>query len=98
MLAFHIEAQKVLYHEVPYLRLHLFDNGLGYNEDVLERLNSEQADVFSDYQVGIVNLKHRMRLLYGMSCKTAFYNEENGGAHSVLYIPFPKGYTAADAP
>ena len=98
MLAFHIEAQKVLYHEVPYLRLHLFDNGLGYNEDVLERLNSEQADVFSDYQVGIVNLKHRMRLLYGMSCKTAFYNEENGGAHSVLYIPFPKGETAADAP
>lgn len=89
-LAFHIEASEVTYHDVPYLRLHLFDNGCGYAEDVLESINDNHPDVFADYHVGINNLRHRMMLIYGDSCKTAFYNEENNGAHSVLYIPIQK--------
>lgn len=91
MLVFHVEASEATYHDLPYLRLHLSDNGCGYGEDVLENINSSRPDVFSDYHVGINNLRHRMALLYGNRCKTAFYNEEKGGAHSVLYIPLTRG-------
>lgn len=90
MLVFHIEASEATYHDSPYLRLHLSDNGCGYGEEVLENINSNHPDVFSDYHVGINNLCHRMALLYGDRCKTAFYNEEQGGAHSVLYIPITR--------
>ena len=90
MLVFQIDVSKVEDENKPYLRIHLSDNGGGYAEEVLESINSNQPDVFANYHVGINNLRHRLSILYDGDYQAAFYNEENGSAHSVLYIPIRK--------
>ncbi len=87
MLVFQIDISTVRYQEADYVRIHLSDNGGGYAPEVLETINADLTDEFSDYHVGINNLRHRMSLLYNGDYHTAFYNEENGSAHSVLYVP-----------
>ena len=98
VLVFRIEASEVTFQGAPYLRLHLWDNGNGYPQDVLESINASQRDIFADYHVGINNLIHRMSLLYGEAYQAAFYNEERGNANSLLYLPLWRGRTSQAVP
>ena len=87
VLAFQIDVSQITFQQKEYLRIHLSDNGSGYTEEVLESINAEQMDMFTKDHVGISNLRHRISILYNGDYRTAFYNERNGGAHSVIYIP-----------
>ena len=47
----------------------------------------DDSETYRQYHVGIVNLKRRMKLIYGKECQTAFFNLPGSGACSVFYIP-----------
>ena len=88
MLQFVIEGEIAENNEKKYLRLRLSDNGTGYEEDMLEKLNFDADSEYEQYHVGISNLKRRMQILYHGDCNLAFFNnQENGGAVIMIYIP-----------
>ncbi|MCR5656790.1 MAG: histidine kinase [Butyrivibrio sp.] len=88
MLQFVIEGEIAENNEKKYLRLRLSDNGTGYEEDMLEKLNFDADSEYEQYHVGISNLKRRMQILYHGDCNLAFFNnQENGGAMIMIYIP-----------
>lgn len=63
------------------LYLRIADNGNGYPEEVLERLNQRETEFeYKDTRVGIDNLKYRIRLLYGENMSIRFSNAPLGGA------------------
>ena len=86
LLLFQMEASEVELDGKRYMRLHLYDNGGGYDEDILNSLKEDFKDKFEKDHVGINNLRHRMQIIYGDLFKDAYYNEADG-AHSVLYLP-----------
>lgn len=86
ILIFHVEVETVVLEGRGFLQFHIFDNGGGYPEQFLSTINAEPDETFSTYNVGIANLRHRLRILYNENCMTHFYNEA-GGAHSLIRIP-----------
>lgn len=86
ILMFHVEADTVFQGNQEYLQLHIYDNGGGYPEHVLSAINTEPDEAFCEYHVGIINLRHRMKILYNENCWINFYNEA-GGAHTMVRIP-----------
>lgn len=89
ILLFRVEVDSVFEDGCEYLRIHICDNGGGYPEQVLSAINAEPDRTVSEYNVGIVNLRQRILILYNGNCRVHFYNEENG-AHSVICIPLTR--------
>lgn len=72
----------------PFLELRIRDNGAGFSEQSLEMLNSTDYYKNTDGEhIGIKNLWHRLRLLYGEGAYLRFYNSPKGGA--VVTVGFP---------
>lgn len=68
-----------------FLNVRVADNGPGYAEGELARLNGAASESISEKHVGIDNLKARLRLLYGCHGRWFFMND--GGAVSEIIIP-----------
>jgi sensor histidine kinase YesM len=68
-------------------RISLTDNGQGFPEDVLERINRGQALTQDGEHVGITNCIRRMNLLYGASSSLLLENRKPCGACVILEIP-----------
>lgn len=83
---FTIRIDRVELADIPYVRIRLTDNGIGYSEEALKQLQNMDG-VFVQFHVGIQNLCRRIEILYQKQHKTAFYNLPNGGACSVFYLP-----------
>lgn len=69
------------------LRLRLSDNGVGYSEEMLPKLNHEPADMYGREHVGISNLRKRIRLIYQNNFQMVFLNEPGGGALTIICLP-----------
>jgi len=93
ILRFSIRIDTVDMEGSPYVRLRLTDNGTGYSEDALQKLENRNA-VFERYHVGIQNLCRRMDILYKGRYRIAFFNNPTGGASSVIYLPIEENQTA----
>lgn len=65
------------------LDLQVYDNGNGYDEEILKLLNEEPKP--GEKHIGISNLKRRCRLMYGEKAEFSFSN--NNGAISECIIP-----------
>lgn len=72
-----------------YLKIDICDSGKGFPADVLESLSLAKS-ISRDgiAHVGIENSMQRLHLLYGEKHKIRFFNEEQGGAHIQLFIPY----------
>lgn len=86
ILVFRVEVDSVRQEDQEFLRIHIYDNGGGYPEHVLNAINVQPDEEFCEYNVGIINLRHRMRILYNENCQIEFYNEA-GGANTMIRIP-----------
>lgn len=72
-----------------YLRIEISDSGQGFPVDVLESLSlGKGIDRDGMSHVGIENSIQRLNLLYGEKHKIRFFNEEQGGAHIQILIPY----------
>ena len=87
LLCFSIHIEKTTYNDRPYVLFKLSDNGVGYDRDMLNKLNCKESDLYEDYHVGITNLKKRIELIYGSDYYITFYNEPAGGACTLIYLP-----------
>lgn len=88
MLRFVIEAEITKDKDRQYLRIKMTDNGTGYEQDMLDKLNFDSDREYEQYHVGISNLKRRMEILFHGDCNLAFFNNnEQGGAMIMAYLP-----------
>lgn len=76
--------------EGSYLNLTIFDNGGGFPPEMLEKLNSPVQPVYSDEHVGIMNIVHRMKFIYGGRASLFFSNRKEGACID-LFIPMKGG-------
>jgi two-component system sensor histidine kinase YesM len=80
---------KVEYFEVdyyPYAKIIISDTGIGYPENVLEKINAGRKikDSLGEH-IGIYNSVQRLKVLYEGKASWKFYNE--GGAASEIILP-----------
>lgn len=65
------------------------DNGYGFPEDVLEKLQSHTSLVTPEGKhVGLTNVRERLDLLYGTKYQLAFKNQQGHGTWIQLIIPY----------
>ncbi len=74
------------------LRLVISDNGPGYPDHVLEAVKNNQG-IGNDPEknIGIINVRQRMNLIYGSKARLVLYNQPDGGAVSEVILPLEFG-------
>lgn len=80
----HIKATMIEDVEDHYVNITIKDNGLGFSEEALHRLNGACQEI-SENHVGIYNVKQRFGILYGNGCSFIFSNIN--GANIDIFIP-----------
>ena len=83
VLNIHIKA-ILLEGEEPFANFTVTDNGKGFSENLLEELNAENDDIYSGEHIGIVNVKHRLKLLYNGKAEISFYNLDKGACVDIF--------------
>ncbi|MBD2867862.1 sensor histidine kinase [Paenibacillus arenilitoris] len=72
------------------VRLSITDNGTGFPEDVLRKLQLNQpVEKDGNASHGIINVMHRLSLLYGSTASIQFQNAEDGAGATVTIV-FPR--------
>lgn len=73
--------------EQSFLQLSVKDNGKGFSSEVLKDINQDgPTSVYTSAHVGIKNVRHRFKMIYGDDVVLAFYNTASGPV-SEVYIP-----------
>ena len=67
------------------LDISISDNGHGYPDEVLSELNRKEVSQEQKFGVGVINLQHRMKIIYGEN--VSWYFSNSGGACSDLIVP-----------
>lgn len=68
------------------------DNGVGFQQAVLDKLQDATTNVLNTKDhLGLSNVRYTMHLVYGRDDLLRVSNRENGGAHVELWIPDEEG-------
>ena len=74
--------------EHSYLRLQIADNGSGFSDEALQRLNEDPLSLEKDGRhIGIANVIQRLNLIYDKQARVHFDRSEMGGALVEIWIP-----------
>ena len=85
---FTVRIDRIDYENKERLRIRLSDDGLGYSRETLDELNRPIPSTgFTQYHIGISNLRRRMSILFKGDCELAFFNGLSGGANVLISIP-----------
>lgn len=84
-----LSIKKVKTDNSDYIQICIEDNGPGFSEEILSKLNQKQSLITEDgHHIGITNTIERLNLLYPNDYSIAFENNEEGGAKILLLIPY----------
>lgn len=84
-----LSIKKVKTENSDYIQICIEDNGPGFSEEILSKLNQKQSLITEDgHHIGITNTIERLNLLYPNDYSVAFENNEEGGAKILLLIPY----------
>ena len=84
-----LSIKKVKTENSDYIRIGIEDNGPGFSEEILSKLNQKQSLITEDgHHIGITNTIERLNLLYPNDYTITFENNEEGGAKILLLIPY----------
>jgi len=84
----HIEIEMIESPQ-PSLLIHIQDNGAGFKQGVIERLEQDKRIVDDEGEhIGIWNVKQRLALMYGQRSLIQFYNVQPHGAVVKITLPF----------
>ena len=84
-----LSIKKVKTENSDYIQVCIEDNGPGFSEEILSKLNQKQSLITEDgHHIGITNTIERLNLLYPNDYSIAFENNEEGGAKILLLIPY----------
>ena len=67
------------------------DSGEGFTQEQIKQLQEENDRVYKrgkDHGIGIANVRQRLKILYGDQANISFSNNEKGGAHIKIDLPF----------
>jgi len=72
----------------PYLRISIQDNGSGFSEDMMHKLNAANPSElrYRKNHIGIANVRYRLWLVYGDLAKVSFRNEDS---NAVVQVQLP---------
>lgn len=88
VLEIRLMAQKCALQEREMLYLRISDNGEGFPEEMLGRLNAGAWNMEREGRhIGIGNVLQRLKLIYNEEARVLFSNPEEGGACVEIYIP-----------
>lgn len=88
-LQIQLSVKQILTPDETYLKIDITDSGLGFSSEILEKLSAgEKLPPSEQSHVGIANSMQRLYLLYGENHEIRFFNEESGGAHIQILIPY----------
>jgi two-component system, sensor histidine kinase YesM len=87
LLHFTVQIDRIDLEDQPHLRIRLKDNGVGYDQDTLQKLNATDDRTYPAYHIGINNLKRRIGLIYHDRYQIAFFTEPQGGACALICLP-----------
>lgn len=78
--------------DTPCLRITIDDTGVGFTEEMLALLNSQDnlASTNRDHGIGIENVRKRLEILYGDQADIIFANNGHGGAHVEMRLPMER--------
>lgn len=88
LLLINVDCHLLTTENGSFIDLIIFDNGCGYNAEVLREINSNKAD--GELGVGIKNIKNRCVIIYDNQAEFNFYNAN--GAVSELILPKESKY------
>lgn len=84
-----LSIKKVKTENSDYIQICIEDNGPGFSEEILSKLNQKQSLITEDgHHIGITNTIERLNLLYPNDYNIAFENNEEDGAKILLLIPY----------
>lgn len=84
-----LSIKKVKTENSDYIQICIEDNGPGFSEEILSKLNQKQSLITEDgHHIGITNTIERLNLLYPNDYTITFKNNEEGGAKILLLIPY----------
>ena len=84
-----LSIKKVKTEDSDYIHICIEDNGPGFSEEILSKLNQKQSLITEDgHHIGITNTIERLNLLYPNDYTITFENNEEGGAKILLLIPY----------
>ena len=84
-----LSIKKVKTENSDYIQICIEDNGPGFSEEILSKLNQKQSLITEDgHHIGITNTIERLNLLYPNDNTITFENNEEGGAKILLLIPY----------
>lgn len=83
-----IRAIKNQYGGIAVIRIN--DNGKGFSEEALKKINSTNTNKFAENHIGVWNLKQRLKIIYGEEASITASNNENLGACIEIKIPIEK--------
>lgn len=84
-----LSIKKVKTEDSDYIQICIEDNGPGFSEEILSKLNQKQSLITEDgHHIGITNTIERLNLLYPNNYTITFENNEEGGAKILLLIPY----------
>lgn len=84
-----LSIKKVKTKNSNYIQICIEDNGPGFSEEILSKLNQKQSLITEDgHHIGITNTIERLNLLYPNDYTITFENNEEGGAKILLLIPY----------
>lgn len=75
------------------LILNISDNGLGFSKDLMKRLNEDENIAEDGKHIGIVNVKQRLRLIYGTKAHVLISSNES---KTVVTIEIPMTRTKGE--
>lgn len=85
-----ITAKVTKQNNSPYLVLSIEDNGSGFSEETLEKLNQNENLILTrdnEHHIGIANIKQRLQYIYNDNITLTFSNIPEGGARIVMELP-----------
>ena len=83
-----ISCQRIQTEDFRGIRLVEEDNGSGFPQEVLDKLNDASTNELNTKEhLGLSNVRYTLHLVYGRDDLLRVSNRENGGAHVELWIP-----------
>jgi two-component system sensor histidine kinase YesM len=82
----HIRCHRLPGDGEEFLNVTIADNCGGFPEEALTALNSPETEIYRDRNVGTINVKQRLRLMYGGKAAITFANRADGACVDI-YIP-----------
>lgn len=85
-----LKCRRLPSEQGDFLNLTIADNCGGFPPDVLDELNSSSDEIYREKNVGINNVRQRLKLIYGERASITFENKF-GGAKVEVFIPIDGG-------